>query len=54
MTKHRQVQKGDRVGLGFPAYVGRVIERKGTLVRVEFDNGIIATYDEWQIVRLAE
>lgn len=44
---------GDRVGLGFPAYVGNVVKREGTLVTVEFDNGITATYDEWQLVRIA-
>lgn len=48
----KRYQKGDRVGLGFPAYVGNVIKREGTLVTVEFDNGITATYDEWQLVRL--
>lgn len=46
-------EPGDRVGLGFPAYVGRVIDRQGTLVRVEFDNGMTGTYDEWQLVRIA-
>lgn len=53
MKGYRRMRKGDRVGLGFPAYVGEVIRRDGSLVRVEFDNGIIATYDEWQLVRIA-
>lgn len=53
MKGYRRMRKGDRVGLGFPAYVGNVIERNGTLVIVEFDNGITATYDEWHLVRVA-